>query len=83
MLIEGQKRLSNGKAADIAAMYAMRLDFKHIGNSYYLFENQCNQSDTQGWEVRIDVIRCPRGPNVAFLEWKHWMALSHLVHGMK
>ena len=22
-------------------------------NSYYMFENQCNQSDTQGWEVRL------------------------------
>ena len=22
-------------------------------NSYYMFENQCNQSDAPGWEVRL------------------------------
>ena len=54
----------------------MRLDFKHVGSSYYMFKNQCNQ-------VRIDVIQCNSGPTVAFLKWKHGIALSQLVHGMQ
>ena len=38
----------------IGGMYAMSLDFIRVGIvQLYMFENQCNQIDSQGWEVRL------------------------------
>ena len=37
----------------IGGMYAISLEFIAGWNGYYMFENQYNQSDTRGWEVRL------------------------------
>ena len=34
-------------------MYAMCLKIQVAWSSYYMFENNCNQTDTGGWEVRL------------------------------
>ena len=37
----------------IGGMYAISLEFIAGWNGYYMFENQYNQCDTRGWEVRL------------------------------
>ena len=38
-------------------MYAISLEFIAGWNGYYMFENQYNQCDTRGWEVRLMLFR--------------------------
>ena len=43
----------------------------HAGwNSYYMFENQHNQSDTWDWEVRLMLFHAMVGPSVALQSWR-------------
>ena len=46
-------------------MYVMSLVFKWVGDSYNMFENHYNESDTLGWEVKIDAFIF--GENLLFL----------------
>ena len=58
------------------ACYVSRL---HAGwNSHYMFENQCKQCDTRGWEVRLMLFNA-----MVVQVFLYGVTLSHLTRGIK
>ena len=39
-------------------------------NGYHMFENQCSQSNIQGWEVRLMLFNVTQWYKCCFMEWK-------------